>query len=314
MLTCRVRNSVAAMAALVTTAWIGPIAAPDAEAAPTPQLSPQVVFSEDLGDGRVLTRFTHGVTVVATKGTRIVFETTPPSHSEGGLGIGLIPPDYDEMGASHAAQQYRASGRSPEKDERALEYSQNQAKWEAKANQPSHTADGTGSVETTAAPASQPGEVYDSGCAKIDSSVFWRGCYRRYWTEDNDASSWYAADESQGTGHGKGGWYLRTGRTDHRYKQGEVVQWEPSNDVPKGNCEQVGFSLGAYGVSMSRTTTVCPEKISVSVNDSKRFYAQWNGAVRGDNPGVVAQNFTKVPNGKDSGFEYWVYEYHSVYS
>ena len=92
------------------------------------------------------------------------------------------------------------------------------------------------------------------------------------------------------------------------------MQWEPSSDVPAGKCEQRSFSLGAYGVSMSRTTTVCPEKISINVNDAKRFFAQWNGAVRADNPGVVAQDFTRIPTGSGSGFEYWVYEYHTVYS
>jgi hypothetical protein len=165
-----------------------------------------------------------------------------------------------------------------------------------------------------AADDSKAGDIYDTGCAEIDSSVFWRGCFRRYRTDDKDPDAWYTADESQGTGHGKGGWYLRTGRTDHRYQRGQVVQWEPSNDVPAGKCHDVSFSLGAYGVSMSRTSTVCPEKISINVNNSKRFFAQWNGAVRADNPGVVAQDFTSIPNGAGSGFEYWVYEYHTVYS
>lgn len=314
MLTCRVRKVVAALGGVVAAAGIGPISSTRAQANLVPQLTPQAIFSEDLGDGSVLTRFTHGVTVVATQGTQVLFETTPVSDTEGGLAVGLRPPDYDEAGTARAAEQYRTADRSPEKDEQALEYSQSQAKSEAANREASRTAANRGTFQAAAAAGSQPGEKYDSGCAKVDGSVFWKGCYRRYRTEDNDPDSWYTAEESQATGHGKGGWYLRTGRTDHRYKQGEVVQFEPGSDVPKGNCEQVGFSLGGYGVSMSRTTTICPEKISINVNDPNRFFAQWNGAVRADNPGVVAQDFTKVPNGKDSGFEYWVDEYHTVYS
>lgn len=270
---------------------------------------PQPIFSEELGDGRILARFTHGVTVVATAGTEILFDADPTTGEAGGLSVGLRPPDYNEGQASEAASRYRAAGRSPEKDLQALGYSQAQARSEAAAIRAASEA---GAFRPMAA--SSPGDVYDTGCAEIDSSVFWRGCFRRYRTDDKDPGAWYTADESQGTGHGKGGWYLRTGRTDHRYKRGEVVQWEPSSDVPAGNCRQMSFSLGAYGVSMSRTTTVCPEKISINVNNSKRFFAQWNGAVRADNPGVVAQDFTRVPDGSGAGFEYWVYEYHTVYS
>jgi hypothetical protein len=274
-------------------------------------LTQQPIFSEDLGDGRVLARFTQGVTVVATAGTEILFEMTPLSDQAGGVSVGLRPPDYTDGQVPEAAARYRAAGRSPEKDLQALGYSQAQARSEAAA---ARAASGAARFRPMAASDSKAGDVYDTGCAEIDSSVFWRGCFRRYRTDDSDPNAWYTADESQGTGHGKGGWYLRTGRTDHRYRRGQVVQWEPSNDVPAGNCREVGFSLGAFGVSMSRTTTVCPEKISINVNDRKRFYAQWNGAVRADNPGVVAQDFTQVPTGSGSGFEYWVYEYHSVYS
>lgn len=279
---------------------------------------PMVVFSEPLGDGRVLTRFTNGVTVVATHGTRVVFETVPGSHREGGTAVGLIPPDYDEADAARAAREYRAWGRSLEKDEGALGYSRADAKAEAKANRrvTSRSSDmrPKAASHSSAGSDAGAGEVYDTGCAEIDSSVFWKGCYRRYRTADNDAKWWYTADESQGTGHGKGVWYLRTGRTDHRYRSAEVVQWEPTSDVPAGKCDQVSFSLGAYGVEMSRTTTVCPERISINVNDPGRFFAQWNGAVRADNPGVVAQDFARVRSGKGSGFEYWVYEYHTLYS
>lgn len=312
MRTRHVRVWVALAAATVPAAWSGavPVASAVSGAAP------RVAFSENLGDGRILTRFTNGVTVVATQGTQVVFEAVPGSDREGGTAIGLIPPDYDEAGTARAAQAYRAAGRSSQKDQRALGYSQSQAKAEAKTNRETARSAGPqakGVAQPTAGSGSEPGEVYDTGCAEVDSSVFWKGCYRRYRTADNDPKAWYTADESQGTGHGKGAWYLRTGRTDHRYSQAKVVQWEPTSDVPTGRCDQVTFSLGAYGVSMSRTTTVCPEKISINVNDSDRFFAQWNGAVRADNPGVVAQDFARVPAGKGSGFEYWVYEYHTVY-
>jgi hypothetical protein len=273
-------------------------------------LTPQPVFSEDLGDGRVLTRFTGGVTVVAAAGTEILFETTPLSDATGGLAVGLRPPDYNDRQVAEAASRYRASGRSPEKDVEALGFSHVQARSQAQTAKAARAE----SFRATAAGDSRPGDIYDSGCAEIDSSVFWRGCYRRYRTDDNDANAWYTADESQGTGHGKGAWYLRTGRTDHRYGTGQVVQWQPTSDVPAGSCRQQTFSVGAHGVSMSRTTTVCPQKISINVNDSKRFFAQWNGAVRADNPGVIAEDFTRVPTGRGAGFEYWVYEYHTVYS
>lgn len=300
------------LAALVAvTAALTPGLPPMTRQAQAVALTPQLIFSEDLGDGRVLTRFTQGVSVVATAGTEILFETTALGDQAGGLSVGLRPPDYTDGQVAEAASRYRAAGRSPEKDVEALGYSQRQARSAAAAARAGSNA---GTFRPLAADDSRAGDVYDTGCAEIDSSVFWRGCFRRYRTDDNDPGAWYTADESQGTGHGKGAWYLRTGRTDHRYRRAEVVQWQPSNDVPAGKCRDVSFSLGAYGVSMSRTTTVCPEKISINVNDSKRFLAQWNGAVRADNPGVVAQDFTRVPAGSGSGFEYWVYEYHTVYS
>jgi len=298
-------------AILAGTAGLAPVSPLEGRQAHAAALTPQQIFSEDLGDGRVLARFTQGVTVVATAGTEVLFEITPLSDQTGGISVGLRPPDYTETQVREAAARYRTAGRSPEKDLQALGYSQAQARSEAAATRAASEA---GKFRPMAASDSKAGDVYDTGCAEIDNSVFWRGCFRRYRTDDSDPNAWYTADESQGTGHGKGGWYLRTGRTDHRYRRGEVVQFEPSNDVPAGKCREVGFSLGAFGVSMSRTTTVCPEKISINVNDPKRFFAQWNGAVRADNPGVVAQDFTRVPTGSGSGFEYWVYEYHAVYS
>jgi hypothetical protein len=281
---------------------------PQAQAEP---LIPQLIFSEDLGDGRILARFTSGVTVVASAGSEVLFETIPLSDVAGGLSVGIRPPDYNDGQVPEAAARYRAAGRSAEKDVQALGYSHGQAKAQAAAARSGSEA---ATIHPMEAGDGKAGEIYDTGCAEIDKSVFWRGCFRRYRSEDNDPHSWYTADESQGTGHGKGPWYLRTGRTDHRYKQGEVVQWQPSNDIPAGKCHQVSFSLGAYGVAMERSTTVCPEKISINLNDPKRFFAQWNGAVRADNPGVIAQDFTRVPTGAGSGFEYWVYEYHTVYS
>jgi hypothetical protein len=298
-------------ALVAATAGLAPVPRFGGESAQATTLTPQPIFSEDLGDGRILARFTHGLTVVATAGTEILFEMTPLTDDTGGLSVGLRPPDFTDAQVAAAASRYRASGRSPDKDLQALDYSQDQARSAAVT---ARAASEAGRFRGMAADGSKAGDIYDTGCAEIDGSVFWRGCFRRYRTDDNDPNAWYTADESQGTGHGKGAWYLRTGRTDHRYGRGEVVQWEPSNDIPAGKCRDVSFSLGAYGVSMSRTTTVCPEKISINVNNSRRFYAQWNGAVRADNPGVVAQDFTRVPHGAGSGFEYWVYEYHSVYS
>ena len=192
---------------------------------------PQLIFSEDLGDGRILTRFTGGVTVVASAGSEVLFETIPLSDVAGGLSVGIRPPDYNDSQVGEAAARYRAAGRSPEKDVQALGYSQGQAKAQAAAARSGWEA---GTIRPLEAGGGKPGEIYDTGCAEIDKSVFWRGCFRRYHTEDKDPRSWYTADESQGTGHGKGAWYLRTGRTDHRYKRAEVVQWQPANDVTAG--------------------------------------------------------------------------------
>lgn len=91
-------------------------------------LTPQPLFTEELGDGRVLARFTQGVTVVATAGTEILFATDPTTGEAGGISVGLRPPDYTDAQVAEAAARYRASRRSPDKDEQALGYSQQQAR------------------------------------------------------------------------------------------------------------------------------------------------------------------------------------------
>ena len=52
-------------ALLAATAGLAPIPSIAGRQAQALPLTPQPIFSEELGDGRVLARFTHGVTVVA---------------------------------------------------------------------------------------------------------------------------------------------------------------------------------------------------------------------------------------------------------
>jgi hypothetical protein len=80
-----------------------------------------------------------------------------------------------------------------------------------------------------------------------------------------------------------------------------------------GNCHQAGFGISAYGVTVETSTTVCPDSITININDPNRFFAQWNGTVRASNPGVVVHTVARVPNGRRSGFRYKIHEFHSVY-
>ena len=72
-------------ALLALTAGLAPVSPFRGGRAQALSLWPQPTFTEDLGDGRVLARFTQGVTVVATAGTEVLFETTPLSEQAGGL-------------------------------------------------------------------------------------------------------------------------------------------------------------------------------------------------------------------------------------
>lgn len=145
--------------------------------------------------------------------------------------------------------------------------------------------------------------------------MFWSGAFTRYYAADEDPNAYYVVDGSQATGHGKGAWYLKTGRSEHRYGDGvEVVQHDPQSDIKDlGNCHNVDFGIEAHGVKVSTSTTVCPDSISININDPNRFFAQWNGAVRADNPGVVVHTAARVPNGRKSGFRYKIHEFHSVW-
>jgi hypothetical protein len=263
---------------------------------------------EKLGDGRILTRYAGGLSVVASEHTKILFEERREDDKEGEIGIIIEPPELDIEGIHQAAALYRAAGRSPEADQRAVRFSTEEAQAHASMAPPYQQ----GIRPFAMGP---PGTVYDSGRIEIDSSVFWAGAFTRYYAADEDANAYYLVDGSQATGHGKGVWYLRTGRSEHRYREGvEIVKYDPESDIKNlGNCHEVGFGISAYGVTVDTSTTVCPDSISININDPNRFFAQWNGSARADNPGVVVHTVARVPNGHRNGFRYKIHEFHSVY-
>ncbi|MGH8974140.1 MAG: hypothetical protein ACRD0C_13175 [Acidimicrobiia bacterium] len=205
-------------------------------------IAPDVV--EKLGDGRILTRFAGGLSVVAGEHTRILFEERREDDSEGEIGIIIEPPELDREEMRQAAALYQAAGRSFEADLQAVRF-------------PAEEAQAHGASTRDAA---------------------------------------------------------KTGRSEHRYGDDvQVVQYDPQSDIRDlGHCRDYSFGISAYGVTAGVTTTVCPDSISINRNEPNRFFAQWNGAVRADNPGVVVHTVARVPNGGKSRFRYKIYEYHSI--
>lgn len=82
---------------------------------------------EKLGDGRILTRFAGGLSVVASEHTQILFEERREDDQEGEIGIIIQPPELTLEEIRQAATLYQAAARSPEADGRAIRFSAEEA-------------------------------------------------------------------------------------------------------------------------------------------------------------------------------------------
>ena len=154
---------------------------------------------------------------------------------------------------------------------------------------------------------SEPGYVWDSGCASINTKKApWHGCYQRWTVDDRDPNYWYSGDQSQATGHGTFWTALTYGKTEHRYNhEGLVVKWKPGSQQDSGKCRTVTMTLSMEATTLSDTHQVCPARIRPAVN-SQLFKAVWEGWNYGGAVESTAEVFSRAPNGRGNGHQYWI--------
>lgn len=259
-----------------------------------------VVSVSRLGGGRELQLFANGASVVASEGTKVRFWSSGVEENE--VILSMTPPDIDDPAA--AAQEYRAAGRSVAQDAQALGISPADAAQIGIRYDEEEAANDSTSARSTGRQAL--GSIFASGCATVDNSyVYWHGCFTRT-SGDSDSTYNYIGDQSQATGYAKNIHRLTRGRAKHEYNGANalIVRWQPIIDIPEGSCQQVTFGVSGYGLSLSDTFTLCPDKLHPSISDSV-FESSWEGHSHGTK-GVAAETLVRVKRGTSSGFTFHV--------
>jgi hypothetical protein len=100
--------------------------------------------------------------------------------------------------------------------------------------------------------------------------------------QDNGGGNWIIGDEITGSGNDTGpwGWNTLTNLTAYvNYgSHNTIVQWRPNSAIPEGSCSTVSLGLTYAGVSLSDSSTVCPDVLSpYGTNTSNKFGSSWSG-------------------------------------
>lgn len=274
-----------------------------------------------------------------TGGTLTVYDGEPDPvpyvHGNGvdDLGVDLPIPPGDIGALLLQADSYEQAGRSPSQDRAimdALEGNPQTCQINPAACIPTVAPDPavglSGSQAATSCCSNQ--EISWSGCAAIDGSVYWRGCGIQWIGSDRDPSAWYQGYQMKGTGHGKGPWYLKTGRLAETHKYGadpsgtnlhqvdSVIDWSPSGDMtpaPGSVCSTGTIGISSFFV-ISASVPVCRTKITMKDAPAGHLQSQWNGAVRATNVGDAQVITNKTPGENSWAYFYMdLYEYHSLF-
>lgn len=75
----------------------------------------RLIYTEALPDGRVFQCFSNGSSL-GPAGTTVDGGSTGQTPGAGGTGMAMTPPERSEEEMRRAAEEYRKSGRTPEKD------------------------------------------------------------------------------------------------------------------------------------------------------------------------------------------------------
>jgi hypothetical protein len=268
---------------------------------------PALVSSAILSDGAEQEVFSNGTTFVGTPGTTVTFTGLGDGTAAGGYSVSVTPPDpRTAAGAAAMARAYAARGRSPAQDARDLGLAPTSA--DVAATKKARAVDAS-----VAAAGCTAGQISDSGTLSInDAHITERGAFRRYTTCDADPNNHYTYEESQLSGQGKDpcllGCSVYNMGTEHYYLHGSIIKWAPGGNMTTGSsCSTQTVGLSAYGVSVSDSVPVCPDRIRPSV-PTKDFKVQWEGCTsNGSTKAADALSSDKVANGVSAGFTYVLY-------
>jgi len=204
------------------------------------------------------------------------------------------------------ARSYAAAGRSPVQDARDLGLAPTSA--DVATTKQARNVDASAVASSCTA-----GQISDSGSLSInDAHITERGAFRRYTTCDADPNNHYTYEESQMSGQGKDPCFLGCSvynmGTEHYYLHGTIIKWAPGGNMSTGSsCSTQTVGLSAYGVSVSDSVPVCPDRIRPSV-PTKDFKVQWEGCTNnGSTKAADALSSDKVANGVSAGFTYVLY-------
>jgi hypothetical protein len=257
------------------------------------------VTEQPLRGNIVRKTWSNGVTFVGRKDASVSWTVNTEGHTQTSSATVTVSGPTTDAEMDRLVRQYASSGRSPELDAQYAGIDELPSTADARPN----AGKDNNSSETARSGAltkndtfKTPNEVYDSDCLTIDKSdAYWHGCFIRKGTRDSDPSAHYLADSSQAAGHAKvGGHWLTAGSTEHRFGEFDrIVHWVPGSDMFSSNCDSVSIGLSAYGASLSRSFTICPKQIAITITN-RAFVSKWVGYKGMDTtPGVAAITYTQ---------------------
>lgn len=316
----------AAVALLLGTMLIAlPLTAPDASAQPDPAdgdtatsvgdwsgtEEPLTIVSEERHpNGLVVTTFSNGATVAGEAGATVsLHETDDGTEVSTELSVETpAAPEPVEGVDEEPGFTTRDAALALGIDEESLaELGLDDCEWlsEEACGQDAEGGQATAGAESMLQPVPPTPSPSASGCAEISSShTYAWGCWNRYKGETR-ANTFYNGYHSSVAAKSKGIWTLTGASTRHNFTDGRSVARSPNEDIDGiRDCRTQTFGVSGYGVQATTSSTVCPEKIHVTV-EAGRYWIDWRGKVGRDTTrSPEGVQIVETPKGKVDGHRY----------
>ncbi|HEX7165883.1 MAG TPA: hypothetical protein VF230_02770, partial [Acidimicrobiales bacterium] len=122
---------------------------------------------------------------------------------------------------------------------------------------------------------------FDEGCPGEQTSngeVQLYGCYKRKWGVTENGQKHAGAESFAAATNVAHGWRLRIVTVAHSYGAAQMKEFNPLQGFDQRSCGSRSISLSKYGVSLSQSQSLCPERYTVALLGQGRVYGvDWRG-------------------------------------
>lgn len=126
-------------------------------------------------------------------------------------------------------------------------------------------------------------EHFHENCIYVDNpneGTRAQGCFKRYWGQENEYEAFTGSTSKAFAAVDSSELVLTIVTTAHSYGNARMRDYDPMSPIEQGACGTVGLGLSGYGVSVSQSQQICPEKLFPTILDRGTVYGvDWRGTV-----------------------------------